>query len=105
MNDLTRVLDWQGSVQRITAKHPSLPGHFPGQPVVPGVVILDCVRAALAGQRPDWRIAGMPNAKFLNPLLPEQDFTVQLSGEAPRIRFKVESAGQLLAQGQLEIDT
>ena len=32
----------------IRADHPSLPGHFPGAPLVPGVVILDEV---IAGYR------------------------------------------------------
>ena len=31
----------------VAPTHPSLPGHFPGQPVVPGVVILDAVQAAI----------------------------------------------------------
>jgi 3-hydroxyacyl-[acyl-carrier-protein] dehydratase len=31
----------------ISADHPSLPGHFPGTPIVPGVVILDEILAAL----------------------------------------------------------
>ena len=31
----------------ISANHPSLPGHFPGAPLVPGVLILDEVLAAL----------------------------------------------------------
>ena len=35
----------------IRADHPSLPGHFPGTPLVPGVVILDEIVAALA----EWR--------------------------------------------------
>ena len=34
--------------QAITADHPSLAGHFPGHPIVPGVVILVL---ALAGRK------------------------------------------------------
>ena len=59
--------------------HPSLPGHFPGRPVVPGVVVLDRVVAALErahGPLPPLRL---PQAKFLQPLLP---------GEAARIEFE-----------------
>src|SRR3546814_2617840 len=31
----------------IAADHPSLPGHFPGRPLVPGVVVLDRVLDAI----------------------------------------------------------
>ena len=31
------------SVLRIAASHPALPGHFPGQPIAPGVLLLDLV--------------------------------------------------------------
>ena len=32
---------------RIEADHPSLPGHFPGRPLVPGVMLLEQVALAL----------------------------------------------------------
>ena len=35
----------------IPADHPSLPGHFPGQPIVPGVVVLERVLEAVLTSR------------------------------------------------------
>ena len=87
---------------RIGSDHPSLPGHFPGRPVVPGVVILDAVQAALAahlGRAP--RLQRLPQVKFVAPLLPEQDACIELDGAAPRWRFWVLRAGVLLASGEL----
>ena len=99
-----KPLDYQGEAQKIAAEHPSLPGHFPGRPVVPGVVLLDCVRAALNEQRPDWQLAGFPVVKFLSPLLPEHAFTVRIQGEPPRLRFEIQGSDeQRLTQGQIEV--
>ena len=36
---------------RIDAAHPALPGHFPGQPLVPGVMMLEQVARALRAWR------------------------------------------------------
>lgn len=87
---------------RIPHAHPSLPGHFPGNPVVPGVVILDRVCAAIEaghGVAAAWRL---PQVKFLQPLLPGQGARVELEGAAPRWRFKVlRDDGALLASGEV----
>ena len=40
--DVMRRLDFE---VRVAADHPSLQGHFPGNPIVPGVVLLDTVIA------------------------------------------------------------
>jgi 3-hydroxymyristoyl/3-hydroxydecanoyl-(acyl carrier protein) dehydratase len=54
---------------RVPHDHPSLAGHFPGRPVVPGVVLLDHVLGALAahGSAP---IRDLQQVKFLATLLP-----------------------------------
>ncbi len=65
----------------IDPAHPAFEGHFPSQPIVPGVVLLDCGLRAIAGQRDiaasdRCRIAA---AKFLSPVGP---------GEPVRLEFE-----------------
>ena len=86
---------------RIAHDHPCLPGHFPGHPVVPGVVVLDRVFAAIEAQHgaQAWRL---PQVKFVQPLLPGQDARIELEGAAPRWRFRVLRAdGVLVASGEV----
>lgn len=92
--------------QRIPATHPALDGHFPGNPVVPGVVILELVLQALQAWMPDVRVAGLPQVKFTSPLLPEQTFTIELRQEEPRrlLRFVCFEGERGLAQGQIALD-
>jgi 3-hydroxyacyl-[acyl-carrier-protein] dehydratase len=89
---------------RIDANHPALPGHFPGRPVVPGVVVLERVLAAaeLWLGRPV-RPSSLPNAKFTAPLLPEQEAELQLKLEGDELRFSLSHAGAPLAQGLFRI--
>ena len=82
--------------------HPSLPGHFPGHPVVPGVVILDRVLAAIESVHGTLGGLRMPQVKFMRPLLPGQAATIELDGEQPRWRFRVLHAdGALIASGEV----
>ncbi len=63
---------------RIDASHPSLPGHFPGNPIVPGVVLLDRVCAAIEAAHGGECALRLPQVKFLQPLLPGQEADVEL---------------------------
>jgi len=85
---------------RISAGHPALPGHFPGQPVVPGVVLLDRVAAALEQWRGS-RVAWLPQVKFLQPLLPEQDAELILSEDGESIRFSILLGSAQVATGSI----
>lgn len=85
----------------IPPEHPALAGHFPGRPVVPGVVLLE--RAAHAWR--DWQgaiVAGL-DAKFLEPLLPGEHATLALVGDADRVCFEItRDDGGVVARGTLD---
>ncbi|MGI9305401.1 MAG: hypothetical protein ACR2RB_22270 [Gammaproteobacteria bacterium] len=91
------------SVQRtIPADHPSLAGHFPGHPVVPGVVLLDEVVSAYRGMRGPVSLTGAPVVKFIKPLLPEESFLIELREPQPyRVKYECRRDGELVAQGSL----
>ena len=91
----------------IPADHPCLPGHFPGQPIVPGVVVLDRVLAAIEAQHGAIGALRMPQVKFLQPLLPEQTARIELQpmpdalDAPPRWRFRVLRDDTLIASGEV----
>lgn len=99
----------------IPADHPSLPGHFPGRPLVPGVVLLErvmetveseCIALGLERPQGSWRL---PQVKFLQPLLPGETASIELerAGSADlsvgdlRWRFRVLRDTAVLASGEV----
>ena len=94
------------AIRIIRANHPTLPGHFPGTPLVPGVVILDEVLAALIEWRHDSQLTGIRMVKFLAPLQPEQAFMISLSARkehAGEVNFCCRAADRIIVEGQLEV--
>ena len=85
----------------VPADHPSLPGHFPGSPLVPGVVLLEQVAQALRAWRGQ-RLARVLEAKFLAPLLPDEQASLELIEAGGRVRFEIRRDGALLARGLVE---
>lgn len=86
--------------------HPCLPGHFPGRPIVPGVVVLDRVLAAIeAGHGGALGAMRMPQVKFAQPLLPGEEACIELEVlpdvAPPRWRFRVLRDDALLASGEV----
>lgn len=89
---------------RVPRTHPALPGHFPGRPVVPGVVILDHVIAAAQDRmRQPIRILGLEHVKFSRPLLPEEEATVDIEVRESALRFTVAAEAGTIARGAFKL--
>ena len=80
-----RVLDWTpgqslSARKNVTANEPQFQGHFPGNPVMPGVLIIEalaqagCLLSQLSfdgeGERPLYYLAGVDAARFKRPVVP-----------------------------------
>ena len=83
--------------------HPALPGHFPGNPIVPGVLLLDEV--LLAVERHFGLVVGCcswPFVKFIKPLRPGEHFAIIIESEdRKRFAFFVTCGGKMIASGSL----
>jgi len=69
-------------VVSISPDHPALPGHFPGHPVVPGVLVMDEVIETLREQYGrNLVVIGLPSVKLSSPLLPGERLMIELAQE------------------------
>lgn len=85
----------------VPADHPAFPGHFPGRPIVPGVVLLDraILFAARALDCPATRLR-LGNAKFLSPVGPGEELRFSfLPAAGGGLQFAVRAGEREVAAG------
>lgn len=86
----------------VPADHPSLPGHFPGAPVLPGVVLLTLAWELCADELPEAaQLRGVPTVKFLRAARPGDQLRLVCTGTtATTAEFRIHLAtpeGEVLA--------
>lgn len=89
----------------IPRDHPALAGHFPGNPVVPGVLILEAVTIALQVWRSERVLREIRSARFTTPLAPGREFVIRLrEADDSHIVFECLQDDRALASGELVLD-
>ncbi len=85
----------------VDARHPAFEGHFPGRPVLPGVVLLSeamAVLESLTARPPEgWTLASV---KFPSSALPGEPLVMaheRLGTGA--VRWEIRAAGRVVAMG------
>ena len=87
----------------IPADHPAFAGHFPGTPILPGVVLLDAALQIIAdtsGIALD--ICEISSVKFLSPAGPGDELVIRHTVSASgTIRFDVNAGTRKIASGSI----
>ena len=93
-------------VLQIAPEHPAFAGHFPGQPLLPGVSLLAEVLEAVLDEPALAALVGnalrIGAVKFLAPVRPGAHLVVQLDPGPRGVRFEVRDGERIAASGQFE---
>lgn len=116
---IDRILDFEAGksargLKNVTANEPFFPGHFPGHPIMPGVLIIEAMAQvggvlAFKSSQVNNKVVyfmGIDKARFRKPVLPGDSLELQLTVTKCRgtiWAFKGEAfvAGSLVAEAEL----
>lgn len=90
--------------RRFASDHPAAQGHFPGNPIIPGAVLLSetvrVIEAELGVSLAPYRIR---RAKFPHPARPGDTVVIDFSGSArASIKFACAVKGETVLAGEVE---
>lgn len=84
--------------------HPAYAGHFPGRPILPGVVLLDRAQRALEAAC-QCHITGLAQAKFLSPVTPGEMLELDYEAGTTGLRFEIRCGTRRVASGRYSVAT
>jgi 3-hydroxyacyl-[acyl-carrier-protein] dehydratase len=102
-------------IKNVTANEPQFLGHFPGNPVFPGVLIVEgmaqtagvmCILSASSASAPQVYFLTIDKAKFRKPVVPGDTLEYHMTKIARRktmwwFRGEAKVGGQLVAEAEL----
>ena len=101
MSDAVNGESWSGEFS-VPVDHPCLPGHFPGEPIVPAVLILDLSCELLRRLEPALgMLHEVRSAKFTRPVRPGDTVRVSATGAGGLLRLNCHTGEGLAVQAQL----
>lgn len=83
--------------------HPAFAGHFPGAPILPGVILLDtALHAITAATGIALDICEISSVKFLSPANPGDELVIQhVISTSGTIRFDIVAGMRKIASGSI----
>ena len=92
--------------KRFADDHPTAAGHFPGNPIIPGALLLDTVLLAIAGDAKVGHCA-IRAVKFLRPVRPGDSIRISWREECGETHFQclLTDTEELAATGTLRLGT
>lgn len=94
--------------REVRADEPWFAGHFPGNPVLPGVIILESLAqvGGMLAQEPGMRLLGVDKAKLRRAVVPGDRLELEAEllqryGKAIKVRASASVAGERVADAEL----
>ena len=89
----------------LAADHPAARGHFPGNPIIPGAVLLsEALHAVGRAAGKDLSLCRVSSAKFPSPSRPGDRVEIEFEAAGARITLVCAVAGRIVLKAQIASD-
>ena len=90
-------------IKLVPADHPSIKGHFPGNPVVPGALLLGLVEQCIEEHWKSSVVSNWDNIKFLHPLVPGGEIAIRLTSSDDKFTFVCLAGDVEISRGRFSL--